>query len=373
MSINLFFAQLFLGILGLIGVATAAPDMAVKHAIQTVLGLIVAVAVSRIPVKTVIRTAPAVWLSTLFLLVLVLIIGKGGNGSDVKRWIDLGPISFQPSEFAKLSLILMLASFFARKGVDRKLLSAIGFIGLTTLLVVLEPDLGTTVLIFSSGLLMMFVAGVRVTSIGAFLILVGSFTVPAAGVYVETHPYIKARYMGFMNGKNGAENHDLTDGFQVAQAHRWLRAGGAYGQGPEAPKYHLPAAHTDMIIAPIGLSLGFLGVAMVLLAYWVVVRVAITTSELAGTARHFTPGLHAAGIMSVGAMYMIVGQAGINLAVVGGIFPVTGVPLPFVSFGGSGQLATGIAFGLIHLATGEVMRDRRRALADASAARAALT
>lgn len=354
MSLNLIIAQCLLMMLGLVGIATAEPDKVPDHAGKILIALVVTFVVSQLPPRTFLKLATPFWLFTIFLLVLVLFIGEGGSGSNVRRWLDFGgPVRFQPSEIAKLALVMQLASFFARRGVAKKLLSATGMILLTTVLVLLEPDLGTTVLVFSSGIVMMYAAGVRFTSIGALLIALGLVSLPFASIYLERHPYILDRWRGHQETKQGDTQ---NEGYQITAAHRDMRSGGLYGQGPIEPRYDYFADETDMVVASVAFATGLLGVTMLIFAYWLIVHSGLSVADLAGRIRPLTPELHGASIMATGAMYMIVGQAFVNLAVAVGIFPVTGVPLPLVSYGFSSLLAMSLGFAVMHSSLREVRK-----------------
>ncbi|ADV67299.1 FtsW/RodA/SpoVE family cell cycle protein [Deinococcus maricopensis] len=353
MSLNLVIAQVLLLTLGLLGVATADSGSVPEHAGKIIMALVVTFGLSRLRPKAFLRLATPFWVVTLALLVLVLFIGVGGNGSPVKRWLPLGAVSFQPSEFAKIGLILQLASFFARRGVQRKLISAVGMIMVTTMLILLEPDLGTTVLTFSLGLVLMYAAGVKFTSITGFLLALMLLALPFASVYLEKHTYILDRIRGHAEARGGDTQ---NAGYQLFAAHRDLSSGGFWGQGPDAPRYEYSADATDMVVASVGFSTGLLGVGMVIFAYWLVVASGLQVADWAARVRPMTPDLHGASVMATGAMYMIVGQAFVNLAVAAGIFPVTGVPLPLVSDGFSSMLSMSVAFALIHSALREVRR-----------------
>ncbi len=191
MSLNLVLAQVILLMLGLIGISTAEPNMIPDHASKIVVALLVTFALSRLRPKAFLSMGTVVWVVTLILLALVLVIGVGTELSPgTKRWLRIPGFQFQPSEFAKLGLILQIASFFARRGVQHKLLSATLMIGLSTLLVLLEPDLGSTVLIFSLGIVLMYAAGVKMNNIGGLLLGIFLIALPFGSLYLERHPYI---------------------------------------------------------------------------------------------------------------------------------------------------------------------------------------
>jgi cell division protein FtsW len=352
MSLNLILAQSILLMLGLIGIATADPSRIPEHASKVVLALLATFLLSRLRPKAFLSMGTVVWIVTLLLLGLVLVIGVGTELSPgTKRWLSFPGFQFQPSEFAKLGLILQLASFFSRRGVQHKLLSATLMIGFSTVLVLLEPDLGSTVLIFSLGLILMYAAGVKMNNIGGLLLGMGLIALPFVGRYLERHPYILNRFLGHV--QQGAAEVGLS---QIGKAHRDLNYGGFWGQGPDGPRFPYFADHTDAIAATVGFSTGLLGVTMLIFAYWLVVSAALQVAELASRVRPMIPAVHGASILATGAMYMVVGQAFVNLAVVAGIFPVTGVPLPLVSYGFSSMLTMSIALALIHSALREVRR-----------------
>lgn len=355
MSLQLIIAQVLLLGLGLLAVATARPDLIVDHGSKVLISLVITFLVARLRPKAFLRLGPVFWAASLFLLVLVLFIGVGTEtSSGTKRWLAFGgPLKFQPSELAKLGLVLMLASFFARRGVQNKLISATVMITMTTVLIFLEPDLGTAVLTFGLGIIVMYGAGVRISNIAGFMLALGLISIPVAGVYLEKHPYIAERLFGHVNREA-----QLQVGLdQIGFAHRDLSFGGLWGLGPDGPRYQYFAAHTDMIVASVGFTAGLLGVAMLLFAYWLIVSTALETSQLAAKIRPMTPEIHGASILATGSMFMIVGQAFVNLAVAAGFFPVTGVPLPFVSYGFSSLLTMSLALGVIHSALREVRRN----------------
>lgn len=354
MSLQLLIAQVLLLGLGLLGVAAARPDLIVDHGTKALLALGVTFLVARLRPKAFLKLGPAFWIFSLLLLVLVLFIGVGTEtSSGTKRWLDFGPLRFQPSELSKLGLIMMLASFFSRRGVQHKLISATLMIVVTTALVFMEPDLGTSVLTFGLGIIVMYGAGVRISNIAGFMLALGLVSIPVAGIYLEKHPYIAERFFGHVN----RDVHLQVGLDQIGLAHRDLNFGGLWGLGPDGPRYQYFAAHTDMVVASVGFTAGLLGVAMLLFAYWLIVSTALETSQMAAKIRPMTPEIHGASILATGSMFMIVGQAFVNLAVAAGFFPVTGVPLPLVSYGFSSMLTMSLALGVIHAALREVRRN----------------
>ncbi|MDV6375279.1 FtsW/RodA/SpoVE family cell cycle protein [Deinococcus arenicola] len=355
MSVQLIIAQMVLMVLGLLGIAAARPDLIAEHSWKTALALGITFVVARFRPRVFLKVGPAFWALTLVLLILVLFFGVGTEESSAtKRWLDLGgPFRFQPSELAKLGLVMMLASFFSRRGVQNKLVSATVMIVVTTGLIFLEPDLGSSVLMFGLGIILMYAAGVRISNITGFLLALGLMALPLFSVYLEKNPYILARWQGHQS--RDTERAIGLD--QIGFAHRDLTWGGWWGQGPDGRRYEYFAAHTDMVVASVGFTTGLLGVLTLLFCYWLIVSVSLKTSQLAARIRPMTPEIHGASILATGAMFMIVGQAMVNLAVAAGVFPVTGVPLPLVSFGFSSMLTMSVALGIIHSALREVERN----------------
>lgn len=357
MSIQLLIAQVLLLLLGLMGVAAARPDLIMDHGLKALLALGATFVFARMQPKTFMKHGTTFWLVTLVLLLLVLFIGVGtAESSGTRRWLPLGPLKFQPSELAKLGLILQLASFFARRGVQNKLLSATAMIIVTTALIIVEPDLGTSILTFSLGIVLMFAAGVRISNIAGFMLALGLVSLPFIGHYLETHPYIMERWTG--HATRGDIPQPGLD--QIGLAHRDLTFGGWWGHGPDGLRYEYFAAHTDMVVAAVGFATGLLGVVMLLFAYWLIVATSLQVAQLAARIRPMSPDIHGASILATGCMYMIVGQAFVNLLVAAGIFPVTGVPLPLVSYGFSSMLTMSVALGIIH----SCMRTVREQLPD---------
>lgn len=348
MSIQLLIAQVLLMTLGLMGVAAARPDLIVDHAWKTLLALVITFVVARFPPRFFLKQGTTFWLVTLALLFAVLFIGVGTETSQgTRRWLNFGgPFRFQPSELAKLGLILQIASFFSRRGVQNKLLSATGMIIFTTLLIIFEPDMGTSVLTFGLGIILMFAAGVRISNIALFMLSLGLISTPMLSLYIERHPYIRERFFGHTT-------HDevVQPGLdQVGMAHRDLTLGGWWGHGPDGLRWQYFAAHTDMVVAAVGFSSGLLGVCIMFFSYWLIVSSSLQVSQLAARIRPMSKEVHGATIMATGCMFMIVGQAFVNLAVAARIIPVTGVPLPLVSYGFSSMLTMSIALGIIHSA-----------------------
>ena len=281
---------------------------------------------------------PALFVA-IALLIAVKIpgIGRKVNGAD--RWIGLGPMSIQPSEVIKLSMILIMSHILAlnphmivsfRKGV----LPILTLLGLIAGLIMLQPDLGTTLVVAGTTFFMLIAAGARVSHILA-LAGTGLGLVVAA---IAAAPYRMQRIFAFLDPWADP----LGNGYQTIQALLALGPGGLFGLGlgQSRQKFlYLPENHTDFIFAMIGEELGFIGATLIILLFflfaWRGFRVAMRAPDAF------------AGFMAVGLTAMVSIQAMINMGVVSGVLPVTGITLPFISYGGTSLVFTMIGVGLL--------------------------
>jgi cell division protein FtsW len=287
-------------------------------------------------------TAPLV-LAALGLCAAVLVLGPQINGA--RRWFLLGPASFQPSELAKLALCLFAAVYLARRRTPRTLGELFRPLGLLTLLfcglILLEPDLGTTITLLGMTFAILLVGGVPVRLLATASVLAVGLGLLA--IWFE--PYRRARFFSFLDPWKDAQG----SGFQIVQATIGIGSGGVtgagLGQGVGKISY-LPEAHTDMIFAVIGEELGLVGSILVIGAF---AAFTIAGFRIALRCRDPFGKLLAAGITA-----LVAGQAGINLAAVLGIAPLTGIPLPFVSYGGSSLVVLLLGVGvLLNIAVNE--------------------
>ena len=273
------------------------------------------------------------------LLVLVLVPGLGREISGARRWFSFGPITFQPSELSKIALIIYIADLAARKerGIRNFFsgyLPPLMVMGLCVGLVLLEPDLGTAIDMAAVVFLMLFAAGAGVPHI--MLTMLSS--IPVLYVLLFRVPYRRRRLLIFLDpwaDRRGA-------GFQIIQSLIALGSGGLIGVGLGQSKqklFYLPEAYTDFIFSIIGEELGFIGAVAVVLLFalfvWQGMRVSFSSQEAFGR------------IMSFGVVSMIALEAIINIGVTIGIFPTKGLPLPFVSYGGTSLVFHMTAVGLL--------------------------
>ncbi len=282
------------------------------------------------------RITPVLLVASLFLLFVVLFAGTSANGAS--RWIGPGSLQFQPSELAKVALILYGADLLAREPKRvRSLQGLMPFLLVTAtacLLIIAEPDMGTTMVVAFSVGATLIAAGARLADIGKIALCLGVLAL----LMTVVEPYRMARLTGFLHPGSEAAG----AGFQAAQAKIALGSGGFFGVGignGVQKAFYLPEAHTDMISAVIGEELGMVGILGVVglfsLLGYAGLRVAQQAKDRYGK-------LLVAGLTS-----LILAQATINLFAVMGLAPLTGVPLPFVSYGNSSLLATLFAVGLI--------------------------
>ena len=299
-------------------------------------GLVVMHLVARHGLVAVRRLTPAILAVSLFLLVAVLGIGSTVNGAS--RWIGSGFLQIQPSELAKVALVLYGADLLARKPVRSRSLD--GFmpfllvVGAACLLIMLEPDMGTTMVIAFAVGATLIAAGARPRDLAKIVLVIGAVALLATVV----EPYRMARLTGFLNPGASAEG----AGFQAAQAKIALGSGGIFGVGignGVQKAFYLPEAHTDMISAVIGEELGMIGIVGVVGLF---AMFGYAGLKVAQKAKDNYGKLLVAGLTS-----LILVQATINLFAVMGLAPLTGVPLPFVSYGNSSLMATLFAVGLI--------------------------
>ncbi len=307
-----------------------------RQGAYAVLGLALMTIASRLDYRVLRKLAPPLVLTSLVLCAAVLVVGTPINGA--RRWLGAGPVVFQPSELAKLSLACFVAAYLARRRPPQTLADLARPLGLLVCLfcglVLLEPDLGTAIaiVVMTSGVLL--VAGTRLSTLGAAAAIVS--VAGLAAVWLE--PYRRARVLSFLNPWDDAQG----AGFQVVQAMLGLASGGFFGVGlgQSVQKLnYLPEAHTDMILAIIGEELGLVGTTAVILAYaafaWAGLRIALAARD--PFAKHLAAGLTT----------LVCGQAAINLAAVLGLAPLTGIPLPFVSAGGSSLVVALTSVGIL--------------------------
>ncbi len=273
------------------------------------------------------KMAPLILAISIILLIIVLIPGVGILVGGSRRWLPLGPIRIQPSEIAKLGMVIYTARFLSG---SRERLSSfwkgvippIIIFGLIFLLILLEPDLGTGITLAGTFFIMLFAAGIKMTH----LLVLASGSIPLFIYFILSEDYRRERLLAFLNPWADP----LDTGYHIIQSLIALGTGGLFGVGLGNSKQkflYLPEPGTDFIFAVLGEELGLIGAFLVLLLYFVLVwrgfKIALAAPDTFGV------------MMAIGLTGMIIFQAIINIGVVTSSIPVTGITLPFISYGGT--------------------------------------
>ena len=307
-----------------------------RESIYAALGVVLLLIASRIDYRTLRHLAPILMLASFGLCLAVLVLGEQVNGA--RRWLGVGPLAFQPSELAKLSLAIWASAYLARHRAPQSLKELLRPIGLTTGLlaglILLEPYLGTVIAIGIVLGAILVVSGVPLRVLAAG----GSIAVALGLAAIWFEPYRRARLFSFVHPWHDAQG----AGFQTLQAIIGFGSGGFFGTGigqGVAKVNYLPEAHTDMIFATIGEELGLVGAAIVIAAYcafaYAGLRVALRCRDPFGKR------------LAAGLTTLVCGQALVNLAAVLGLAPLTGITLPFVSYGGSSLVVSLASVGVL--------------------------
>jgi cell division protein FtsW len=307
-----------------------------KQGAYALFGVALMITAARFDYRRLRLLAPTLVLVALAGCLAVLAIGARINGA--RRWIEFGPATFQPSELAKLAVAVWAASYLCRRPAPRTLRELWRPIGLLLavfcVLILAEPDLGTAISLVVVVAAVLLISGTPVPTLAG-----GAGIAVAFGlVAIWFEPYRRARIFSFLDPWKDPQG----AGFQTVQALISLASGGLFGvglgHGVEKVNY-LPEAHTDMILAVIGEELGLLGVTAVLAAFvafaWAGLRVALACTDPFGKR------------LAAGLVGLVCGQAVINLAAVLGLAPLTGIPLPFISYGGSSLVVALLAVGVL--------------------------
>ncbi|MDD2703101.1 MAG: putative lipid II flippase FtsW, partial [Candidatus Omnitrophica bacterium] len=263
----------------------------------------------------------------IVLLVMVLIPGLGREVSGARRWFRFKIVSFQPSEFANLAIIVYAADFISRKETEirtsvKALFPIIVVLGMCSMLILMQPDLGTTVAVSFVVFTMLFLSGVRISY---FLYMITG-VIPLLYLLVFSVPYRRNRIMAFLNPWADPRG----TGFQIIQSQVAFGSGGVVGVGlgrSMQKLFYLPAAHTDFIFSIIGEELGFIGTLGVIALFFAFIvlclKIIKRTSDRFGY------------LLCLGLTLMISFKAMVNIGVSCGMLPTKGLPLPFISYGGS--------------------------------------
>lgn len=274
-----------------------------------------------------------------FLLLAVLVPGIGMERNGSRSWIGVGAFSIQPSEFMKLAMIAFLAKFLSENqkritSFKKGFLPSLGIVFSAFALIMLQPDLGTGTVMVGTCIVMLFVSGARIAHF-AFLGVLG---LTGFAALVLSAPYRIARITSYLNPWEDAQG----SGFQIIQSLYAIGPGGLFGMGLGQSRqkfFYLPEPQTDFIFAILSEELGFIGGSLILLLFslllWRGVRIALGAPDLYGS------------FIAIGIISMIAIQVMINIGVVTGLIPVTGITLPFLSYGGSSLTLMLMAVGVL--------------------------
>lgn len=322
-----------------------------RQVVAMAFGIVAMVVAARVPYNWYRKAAAPIFLVSIAGLLAVLLVGDRDYGSQ--RWIDLGFTEFQPSEFAKFATIVALAAVMAKK--ERKLddvwhfvVPVVTIVGLTCLLIILEPDLGTMLIVAAAAFAILVVSASPMRYVAS----AGAIGAVGAMLLAYISDYRFARVTAFLNPYAD----ELGDGYQVLQGLGALGTGGTFGVGLGASRTRwgwVPNAHTDFIFAIIGEEIGFAG-GVVIIALFALIAVL-------GLVVAFRAPDRFGRFLAVGITVWITTQAVVNIGGVVQAMPITGMPLPFISFGGTALvMAMGAAGVLLSIARRGVSTSRRR-------------
>ena len=339
---SMLFFIVLIGVFGFAMLYSAAHSVdpwAMRQGIRFLFGLAILVAVALVDIRVYLRYAYAIYGIAFMLLVFVDVAGEIGMGAQ--RWIDLKVIQLQPSEVMKIALVLALARYFHRLSADNignplMLIVPIVMVFAPVGLVLMQPDLGTAVMLVLVGAAMFWVAGVRLWKF-VVVTLAGIGAVPVAWNFL--HDYQKNRILTFLN----PESDPLGTGYHITQSKIAMGSGGLGGKGfmngSQAYLNYLPERQTDFIFAMLSEELGMIGGVLLLLLY--------TVLFVYGYAIAFNSRNHFGRLLAIGVTINLFCYVFINMAMVMGLLPVVGVPLPLISYGGTAMLTVLFGFGLL--------------------------
>ncbi len=328
---------------------TGPSSLFTKQIVWVLLGILVMFAALVPDYHTIGRYAYVLYALSIVFLVLVALIGKTGMGAQ--RWLPLGPFAFQPSELAKLSVVLALARYFAedprRGGYDLRDLTIPGaMVAVPLLLVLKQPDLGTALMLLFTSSLLVVLAGIRLRAV-ATVAVIGALLASAVflvspvrhKLWTSLKPYQQKRIVAFLDPSSDP----LGSGYHATQAKIAVGSGQTtgkgYRKGTQSQMAFLPERHTDFIFAVIAEERGFVGASFLIVIYVIFLFVGLETAK---GAKDRLGVLMAGGIVSMLSLYVC-----INVGMSMGILPVVGVPLPLISYGGTSVITTFLAIGLL--------------------------
>jgi cell division protein FtsW len=339
--------------IGLVMVASASMGVAQKqfggpfyffarHLVYMVIGFTAGLFALRVPVDAWHRLSWLLLAAAFLLLIAVLVPGIGRRINGSMRWIGVGPMTLQPSEFAKFAVVAFVSSYLVRR-INEVRTHWMGFlkpmlvVGLVVLLLLAEPDFGASMVTMTAVLGMLFLAG---TPLGPYAVLL-SIVVIGGGLLVWLEPYRLQRVLSFTD----PWAHAYDSGYQLTQSLIAFGRGEWFGVGlgkSVQKLFYLPEAHTDFVLAVFAEEFGFVGVLLLITMFWVLVRSALRIGQQAELREAFYGAYMAYGIAIILGM-----QALVNIGVNMGLFPTKGLTLPLVSYGGSSLVIVFIMLGVL--------------------------
>ncbi|WP_439239834.1 rod shape-determining protein RodA [Lonepinella sp. BR2474] len=326
------------GLLVLYSASGGSENMFRSRVIQVILGFAVMFIMAQLPPRFYQQIAPILYIAGVILLVLVDLIGTTSKGAQ--RWLDLGIVRFQPSEIVKLAVPLMVAVYLGNRQQPinwKETLIAFMMIIFPTLLVAIQPDLGTSILVSASGIFVVFLAGMSWWIILAAVLGLAAF-IPIMWLYLM-HDYQRTRVLTLLD----PEKDPLGAGYHILQSKIAIGSGGMWGkgwmEGTQSQLEFLPEPHTDFIFAVLSEEHGLIGVLILLAIYFFIISRGLIIGAQAK---------NAFGRILTGATFLIFFvYIFVNIGMVSGILPVVGVPLPLVSYGGTSFVTLMAGFGLV--------------------------
>lgn len=307
-----------------------------RHLINVVVGIVTLAFFSFLNPKWLRRFAYIALGASVVLLVAVLFIGVGGYAAPVKRWIAVGGFYIQPAEFAKLGLLVYLAKFLSEReeGADYKELLVPALVsGLIVILVILQPDVSMAMLLLATAGLVFFFAGIR----WRYILGAAGLSLPAMAVVIYMAQYRIWRLITFVD----PWRYSRGKGYQVIQSLIALGSGGLIGKGPGGSfqkLFYLPQPHTDFIYSILGEEFGLLGTATVAILFVILVTIGFRIGRRAPD--------RFSSYLVLGGISLLAMEAAINMGVCTSLLPTTGLPLPFISYGGSSMVVSMAVIGM---------------------------
>jgi rod shape determining protein RodA len=313
------------------------PDLLVRQGMRFLLGFAVMLVLAQVPLRYLEHVAP--WLFSAGVLLLIAVLAVGDISKGAQRWLDLGLFTFQPAEIMKLAVPIMIAWYLSARALPpstKRLFLASLLIIVPVLLIAKQPDLGTALLVASAGILVMLFSGIKWRLVAAF---VGILLCAAPLLWYFMHDYQRRRVLTFMN----PESDPLGAGYHTIQSTIAIGSGGIAGKGwlngTQSYLDFLPERTTDFIFAVYGEEFGLFGILVLLGVYLFVVlrglRIALRAQDSFGR-------LLGSSLILTFFVYIF-----INIGMVSGLLPVVGVPLPFISYGGTSLVTLMAAFGIL--------------------------